>query len=98
MELLIAHAIEWAQARGYTQMSLGLAPLAGLGGEALATTCNSTEWEKQVLPSPFLERSAACLHRRGNLLGPYRPLFPFQTIRVCPKHLPLRRAPPPPPT
>lgn len=78
MELLIAHAIEWAQARGYTQMSLGLAPLAGLGGDALATTCNSTEWEKQVLPSPFLERSAAFLHRRGIVLGTYRSLYTFK--------------------
>ena len=78
MELLIAHAIEWAQARGYTQMSLGLAPLAGLGQEVLATTFSAAEQEKHALPSSLLERCAASLHRRGIVLGAYRSLYAFK--------------------
>lgn len=77
MELLIAHTIEWAQARSYTRMSLGLAPLAGLGGEMQVTTCTAGE-RGQHASSPLLERCAASLHRRGIVLGTYRSLYAFK--------------------
>ncbi len=78
MELLIASSIEWAKARGYGKMSLGLAPLAGLGGEALAATRDATGCEQSVKSSSRLERSAAFLHRRGIVLDTYRSLYAFK--------------------
>lgn len=66
MEFLIAEAIAWAKEHGYKQMSLGLAPLAGL----LDTLRSSS-------PS-FVEQSAAYLHQRGVLLGQYRSLYAFK--------------------
>jgi len=79
MELLIAYAVEWAQTNGYLRMSLGLAPLSGLGGQKDldATTCNV--WQSNKLHSlSFVERCAAFLHRRGILLGEYRSLYAFK--------------------
>jgi phosphatidylglycerol lysyltransferase len=78
MELLIAFAIEWAQAHGYTRMSLGLAPLAGLDGEMSATTCDAIEPGLHAPSSSLLERCAASLHRRGIVLGAYRSLYAFK--------------------
>jgi phosphatidylglycerol lysyltransferase len=78
MELLISHSIEWAKARGYTKMSLGLAPLAGLGGETLSATCNPAECEQRTRSTSLLERSAAFLHRRGIVLDTYRSLYAFK--------------------
>jgi phosphatidylglycerol lysyltransferase len=67
MEFLIAEAVAWAKAHGYRQMSLGLAPLAGL----VRATPSSPS-------SSFVERSAAYLHQRGVLLGQYRSLYAFK--------------------
>lgn len=67
MEFLIAESVAWAKLRGYTHMSLGLAPLAGLIQEPTATN-----------PASFVERSAAYLHHRGILLGQYRSLYAFK--------------------
>jgi phosphatidylglycerol lysyltransferase len=78
MELLIAHAIEWAQARGYARMSLGLAPLAGLDGEVPATMCDAVEPGLHASTSSLLERCAASLYRRGMVLGTYRSLYAFK--------------------
>ena len=78
MELLIASSIEWAKACGCTRMSLGLAPLAGLGGEALTTTCSAARIEQRARSSSLLERSAAFLHRRGIVLDTYRSLYTFK--------------------
>jgi phosphatidylglycerol lysyltransferase len=78
MELLITHAIEWAQAHGYAHMSLGLAPLVGLAEEELVDVpCNP--WQSSSLRSSSLvERGAAFLHQRGILLGKYRSLYFFK--------------------
>lgn len=81
MELLIAESMEWARARGYAQMSLGLAPLAGfdstrddgattLGDDAVAQTC--------APPISWLERSARFLHQHKLLLGNYSSLYAFK--------------------
>ena len=78
MELLIASSIEWAKARGYGKMSLGLAPLAGIGGEALTTPHDTTGCDQRVKSSSRLERSAAFLHRRGIVLDTYRSLYAFK--------------------
>jgi len=78
MELLIASSIEWAKAHGSAKMSLGLAPLAGLGEEALAATHDATRCEQSVKSSSRLERSAAFLHRRGIVLDTYRSLYAFK--------------------
>jgi phosphatidylglycerol lysyltransferase len=78
MELLIASSIEWAKAHGYTRMSLGLAPLAGTGGEALAAPCSTTGCKQRARSSSLLERSAVFLHRRGILLDSYRSLYAFK--------------------
>ena len=78
MELLIASSIEWAKARGCTSMSLGLAPLAGLGEVALTTTSSTAVREQRVRSSSLLERSAAFLHRRGIVLDTYRSLYAFK--------------------
>jgi phosphatidylglycerol lysyltransferase len=78
MELLIAHAIEWAQARGYTRMSLGLAPLASSGREAPATPGDALEGGLCAPSSSLLERCATSLHRRGIVLGGYRSLYAFK--------------------
>ena len=77
MELLIAHSIEWARAHGFTQMSLGLAPLAGLEREALEVPANAVTPMQAIPPTPF-ERSAAFLHRRGIVLGSYRSINAFK--------------------
>ena len=78
MELLIASSIEWAKARGCTSMSLGLAPLAGLGEVALTTTSSTAVREQRVRSSSILERSATFLHRRGIVLDTYRSLYAFK--------------------
>jgi phosphatidylglycerol lysyltransferase len=78
MELLIAYSIEWAKAHGYTRMSLGLAPLAGLDREMSATTCDAIEPGLRAPSSSLLERCAASLHRRGIALGAYRSLYAFK--------------------
>src|ERR1700686_5139024 len=59
-------------------MSLGLAPLAGLGGETLSATCNPAECEQRTRSTSLLERSAAFLHRRGIVLDTYRSLYAFK--------------------
>jgi phosphatidylglycerol lysyltransferase len=79
MELLIAHAIEWAQAQGYAHMSLGLAPLVGLMGEEELVDVPRNPWQSNSLRfSSLLERGAAFLHQRGMLLGKYRSLYFFK--------------------
>jgi phosphatidylglycerol lysyltransferase len=78
MEFLIACSIEWARAHGYAKMSLGLAPLAGLGGEALTATRAATGCEQRVKATSRFERSAAFLHRRGIVLDTYRSLYAFK--------------------
>ncbi len=78
MELLIFHSLEWAKARGYTKMSLGLAPLAGLSGETLSAPCDPVAGEQQASSASLLERSAAFLHRRGIVLDTYRSLYAFK--------------------
>jgi phosphatidylglycerol lysyltransferase len=67
MEFLIAEAVAWAKVHGYRQMSLGLAPLAGLVPSTPSLPSSS-----------FVERSAAYLHQRGVLLGQYRSLYAFK--------------------
>ncbi|MBA2287394.1 MAG: DUF2156 domain-containing protein [Ktedonobacteraceae bacterium] len=78
MELLISSSIEWAKAHGYTRMSLGLAPLAGVGAETLTTTCSAAVCEQRARSSSFLEQSAAFLHQRGIMLDTYRSLYAFK--------------------
>jgi phosphatidylglycerol lysyltransferase len=78
MELLIASSIQWAKTHGYAKMSLGLAPLAGLGGEASKTTRDTTGCEQGLKSSSRLERSAAFLHRCGIVLDTYRSLYAFK--------------------
>jgi phosphatidylglycerol lysyltransferase len=79
MELLIAHTIEWAGAMGYKQISLGLAPLAGLDRKVQATPHSTIAQEKHSIPFSLLERSAAILHQKGMVLGDYRSLYAFKT-------------------
>jgi len=50
MEFLFAHVMLWAQAEGYRWFNLGMAPLAGLEGRALA---------------PFWQRAGAFAYRHG---------------------------------
>ena len=78
MELLIAYSIEWAKAHGYSRMSLGLAPLAVLGGEALTSTCSAAVSEQRARSSSLLERSATFLYQRGIVLDAYRSLYAFK--------------------
>ncbi|HEX6110340.1 MAG TPA: DUF2156 domain-containing protein, partial [Ktedonobacteraceae bacterium] len=79
MELLIAHAIEWAQAHGYAHMSLGLAPLVGLAEEEELVDMPCNPWQSSSLRSSSLvERGATFLHQRGILLGKYRSLYFFK--------------------
>jgi phosphatidylglycerol lysyltransferase len=80
MELLIAHSVAWAHSHGYTRMSLGMAPLAGLGRNKTSGTKTSSvallihrHWSASML-----ERSAAFLHQRGYVLGKYRSLYAFK--------------------
>lgn len=79
MELLIVSAIEWAQAHGYTRMSLGLAPLRGVGEETPLTTYNADEQKSHIRSASLLERWAASLHQRGIFLGAYRSLTTFKS-------------------
>ena len=79
IELLIAHAIEWAQAHGYAHMSLGLAPLVGLTEEEELVDVPCNPWQSNSFRSSSLvERGAAFLHQRGILLGKYRSLYFFK--------------------
>ena len=79
MELLIAHAIEWAKAHGYERMSLGLAPLVGLDEHKdLDHAPCYTGQSSKLRSSSFVERGAAFLHQRGILLGKYRSLYGFK--------------------
>lgn len=80
MEMLIAESIEWARAHGYTSMSLGLAPLAGLGA-GLDMTVEQRDGSEQRRPAysvSWLERSASFLHQRKLLLGNYTSLYAFK--------------------
>lgn len=79
MELLIASSIEWAKARGYTRMSLGLAPLRGVGEEAPVMACSAGDQHSRALSASLLERCAASLHQRGIVLGAYRSLAAFKS-------------------
>lgn len=79
MEYLIAESIDWARARGYSTMSLSLAPLAGLGEELQAINKFVAPPRWRISSSArLLQRSAAYLHRRGLLLGNYRSLYFFK--------------------
>jgi phosphatidylglycerol lysyltransferase len=77
MELLLAESVEWAKAEGYAQMSLGLAPLAGLTDDPDGAL-NIAAWLRALSTAPLLECTAAFLHRRGVLLGNYRSLHHFK--------------------
>lgn len=80
MEMLIAESIEWARAHGYTRMSLGLAPLAGLG-VGLDKPLEQREGYDGQHPAhsvSWLERSASFLHQRKLLLGNYTSLYAFK--------------------
>ena len=72
MELLIAESIAWARERGYHHMSLGLAPLAGLGTEPEAALSVGHE------STSALERIAVNLHHRKLFLANYATLFHFK--------------------
>ncbi len=84
MEMLIATSIEWAQARGYATMSLGLAPLAGLESGLERdlrgmTDVETTGGQQPIVESrSWLERSAAFLHQHKLLLGNYTSLHFFK--------------------
>jgi phosphatidylglycerol lysyltransferase len=92
IELLVAECIAWARQHGFTRVTVGLVPLAGLGAapgespEAANPASGSVGAEGfQGVAGPadapsvsLLERSAAYLHRRGLLLGNYRSLHAFK--------------------
>jgi phosphatidylglycerol lysyltransferase len=82
MEMLIAESIEWARARSYVRMSIGLAPLAGLDTNLEAdlrnATCSVTAQASQRQAYSWLERSAGYLYRRKLLLGNYASLYHFK--------------------
>lgn len=79
MEYLIAESIEWARVRGYSTMSLSLAPLAGLREEVKSIHASVEPPCGRISPSARLfQRSAAYLHRRGLLLANYRSLYFFK--------------------
>lgn len=79
VEYLIAESIEWARVRGYSTMSLSLAPLAGLGEEvkSISEAVALPRWRISSSARLF-QRSAAYLHRRGLLLANYRSLYFFK--------------------
>ena len=80
MEYLIAESMEWARVRGYSAMSLSLAPLAGLREEVQGINDLDAPPRWRITPSArLLQRSAAYLHRRGMLLGNYRSLYFFKS-------------------
>jgi len=80
MEYLIAESMEWARVRGYSAMSLSLAPLAGLREEVRGINDLDAPPRWRITPSArLLQRSAAYLHRRGMLLGNYRSLYFFKS-------------------
>ena len=81
MEMLIAESIAWARARGNTRMSLGLAPLAGLGAGLDMAPEQREGADEQRLPYAvsWLERSASFLHQRKLLLGNYTSLYAFKS-------------------
>lgn len=81
MELLIAESIAWARKRGYTRMSLGLAPLAGLDTQlARDLQCAADPMSAHPAEAPSrLERSAAFLYKRRLLLADYASLYAFKT-------------------
>jgi phosphatidylglycerol lysyltransferase len=73
MELLIAESIEWAQQHGHRRMSLGLAPLAGLGAQPDGSIhCSEQETHST------LERIAGSLHQRKLFLANYTTLYRFK--------------------
>jgi phosphatidylglycerol lysyltransferase len=72
MELLIAESIGWARERGYHHMSLGLAPLAGLGTDPEVALSLGRE------TTSALERIAGSLHHRRLFLANYSTLFHFK--------------------
>ena len=78
MELLIASSIEWARARGYSRMSLGLIPLVNSGEYTEERACDMATREHVATSRPFWERSASFLHQRGMVLGGYRSLYAFK--------------------
>jgi phosphatidylglycerol lysyltransferase len=80
MELLIAESIAWGRAQGYSRMSLGLAPLAGLGAGLDTPRENDTagKRERSAYAVSWLERSASFLHQRKLLLGNYTSLYAFK--------------------
>jgi phosphatidylglycerol lysyltransferase len=73
MEGLIVESIAWARHHGQRRMSLGLAPLAGLGAEPDGSI-GSVELEP---PRP-LERLAGRLHQRQRFLANYATLSRFK--------------------
>ena len=73
MEWLIAESIGWAQRHGHRRMSLGLAPLAGLGAEP----DGSIRYLEQETHST-LERIAGSLHQRKLFLANYTTLYRFK--------------------
>jgi phosphatidylglycerol lysyltransferase len=92
MESLLAASIAWAREQGCARVSLGLVPLAGLGGGAdcriaasEAPTCDARRGARPLLPTfPVrhlergVERGACYLHRRGLLLSSYHSLYFFK--------------------
>lgn len=81
MEMLIAASIEWARAHGYTRMSLGLAPLAGLGAglDVMPEQREGADEQRVPYAVSWLERSASFLHQRKLLLGNYTSLYAFKS-------------------
>lgn len=80
MEMLIAESVEWARAHGYTRMSLGLAPLAGLGVglDKPPEEREGYDGQRPAHAVSWLERSASFLHQRKLLLGNYTSLYAFK--------------------
>ena len=80
MEMLIAESIAWGRAQGYTRMSLGLAPLAGLGAglDTLHENDTAGKRKRSAYSASWLERSASFLHQRKLLLGNYTSLYAFK--------------------
>lgn len=78
IELLIASSIEWAKARCYSRMSLGLVPLVGVGEQPGDVTGDTVSQQYLAPFASFWERSASYLHRRGVVLGNYRSLYAFK--------------------
>lgn len=76
MELLVAEAMSWAQARGVARMSLGLAPLANYACDCRVPADGAAG--ASPAPLALAERGATYLHQQGLLLGHYRSLAFFK--------------------